>query len=35
MKIGEVELRIVANDASTVCSAQAMAVNGSTLLRQA
>lgn len=35
MKIGEVELRMVASPASTLRSAHAMSVNGSTLLRQA
>lgn len=35
MKIGEVELRMVASPASTLRSAHAMSVNGSTLFRQA
>ena len=35
VKIGEVELRMVARPASTVCSAQAISVKGTTLLRQA
>ena len=35
VKIGEVEFRMVARPASTVRSAQAISVNGTTLLRQA
>jgi hypothetical protein len=35
VKIGEVEFRIVARPASVVCSAYAIRVNGTTLLRQA
>jgi len=33
--MGEVELRMVASPASVTCSAQAIRVNGMTLLRQA
>ncbi len=35
VKIGEVELRMVARPASTIFSPQAISVNGTTLLRQA